>query len=312
MAFLDNSGDIILDAVLTDTGRYRLAKGDGSFRVAKFALGDDEINYKLYDKNNASGSAYYDLSLLQTPILEAITDNASGLKSKLMTISRNNLLFLPILKLNEIKPINKRSTDGYFLVGVDSATEDVAKLNSTSIQGLLKGFNTTIQSSNFVKIDQGLDTEEISPQQNLEPDLIETQYIIEIDNRLGSIIQESNGALQRASYVDDDNIASYFFSLGTDSGMVNNITTNSTDSATLQEDQTIRGPRGTYIHFKVRASIQLQTSTFLFDQLGAETSITVDNGPRTFRYIDTNVRIIGATTGYRIDIPFRFLKVKPL
>ena len=27
MAFLDNSGDIILDAVLTDTGRARLAKG---------------------------------------------------------------------------------------------------------------------------------------------------------------------------------------------------------------------------------------------------------------------------------------------
>ena len=39
MAFLDNSGDIILDAVLTDTGRMRLAKGDGSFRIAKFALG---------------------------------------------------------------------------------------------------------------------------------------------------------------------------------------------------------------------------------------------------------------------------------
>ena len=57
MAFLDNSGDIILDAVLTDTGRKRLARGDGSFNVAKFALGDDEINYELYDKNHASGSA---------------------------------------------------------------------------------------------------------------------------------------------------------------------------------------------------------------------------------------------------------------
>ena len=56
MAFLDNSGDIILDAVLTDTGRMRLARGDGSFRIAKFALGDDEINYGLYDKGNASGS----------------------------------------------------------------------------------------------------------------------------------------------------------------------------------------------------------------------------------------------------------------
>jgi hypothetical protein len=38
MAFLDNSGDIILDAVLTDEGRRRLALGDGSFRITKFAL----------------------------------------------------------------------------------------------------------------------------------------------------------------------------------------------------------------------------------------------------------------------------------
>ncbi|HBY66601.1 MAG TPA: hypothetical protein DEG69_01795, partial [Flavobacteriaceae bacterium] len=67
MAFLDNSGDIILDAVLTDTGRARLAKGDGTFRIAKFALGDDEIDYDQYDKTNPSGSAYYDLEILQTP-----------------------------------------------------------------------------------------------------------------------------------------------------------------------------------------------------------------------------------------------------
>ena len=73
MGFLDNSGDIILDAVLTDTGRMRLAKGDGSFKIQKFALGDDEIDYNLYDKNNASGSAYYDLEIMQTPILEAFT-----------------------------------------------------------------------------------------------------------------------------------------------------------------------------------------------------------------------------------------------
>ena len=66
MAFLDNSGDIILDAVLTDTGRMRLAKGDGSFKITKFAFGDDEINYALYDKNHISGSAYYDIEILQT------------------------------------------------------------------------------------------------------------------------------------------------------------------------------------------------------------------------------------------------------
>jgi len=55
MAFLDNSGDIILDAVLTDTGRKRMARGDGTFRVMKFALGDDEINYGTYNGSAPAG-----------------------------------------------------------------------------------------------------------------------------------------------------------------------------------------------------------------------------------------------------------------
>ena len=57
MAFLDNSGDIILDAVLTDEGRRRMA--GGNFSITKFALGDDEIDYTLYNKNHPSGSSYY-------------------------------------------------------------------------------------------------------------------------------------------------------------------------------------------------------------------------------------------------------------
>ena len=48
MAFLDNSGDIILDAVLTETGSRRMAQG--KFKVSKFALSDDEINYALYQQ----------------------------------------------------------------------------------------------------------------------------------------------------------------------------------------------------------------------------------------------------------------------
>ena len=88
MAFLDNSGDILLDAVLTDTGRFRMARGD--FRISKFALADDEIDYGLYNKNHASGSAYYDLEVLRTPLLEAFTNNTSSMKSKLISISRTN------------------------------------------------------------------------------------------------------------------------------------------------------------------------------------------------------------------------------
>ena len=59
MGFLDNSGDIILDAVLTDIGRKRMA--EGNFRIVKYSPGDDEIDYSLYNADHTSGSAYYDL-----------------------------------------------------------------------------------------------------------------------------------------------------------------------------------------------------------------------------------------------------------
>ena len=116
MGFLDNSGDIILDAVLTDLGRERLARGDGSFKITKFAVADDEIDYGKYNKNNASGSAYYDLDILTTPVLEAFTNNIASVKHKLMTIPRNNLLYLPVLKLaNEVDGQNAaKIVDGKF------------------------------------------------------------------------------------------------------------------------------------------------------------------------------------------------------
>ena len=57
MAFLDDSGDIILDAVLTDEGRMRLAKGN--FQITHFAFGDDEVDYSNFDAT--TGSMYMDL-----------------------------------------------------------------------------------------------------------------------------------------------------------------------------------------------------------------------------------------------------------
>ena len=100
MAFLDNSGDIILDVTLTDHGRKILSKGDGSFQITKFAVGDEEIDYSLYNSSHASGSAYYDLEILQTPILESFTNNGSSMKTKLATFQDLNLLYLPIIKIN--------------------------------------------------------------------------------------------------------------------------------------------------------------------------------------------------------------------
>ena len=51
MGFLDHSSsNIIVDAVLTDTGRQFLARNDGSFSIIKFAFADDEIDYTIIEK----------------------------------------------------------------------------------------------------------------------------------------------------------------------------------------------------------------------------------------------------------------------
>jgi len=330
MAFLDNSGDIILDAVLTDTGRFRLAKGDGTFKVAKFAFGDDEIDYQLFRNNNhplgghPSGSAYYDLEILQTPSLEAFTNNTSMLKSKLVSINKNNLLFMPMMKLNTQIGVGKTNSvaaeaNGMFVVSVDNATTKAVKDATnvgTSENGFIDGQNTGAQATR-IHIDQGLDTTEIPAIFPLDSELVENQYIVEVDNRLGKIVSAEQGTLAKVSFIDDDNIASYYFSRGTDPQYVNNnfakayggnidLKNDGTGEADMTVN-TISGPKGTYIRFSILASVELQTSTNLFEKIGG-TAYTYGSGGPEVRFIDTTIRVTGATTGYRIDVPVRFIK----
>ena len=320
MGFLDNSGDIILDAVLTDTGRYRLAKGDGSFKISKFALCDDEIDYSLYNKDHANGSAYYDLEILQSPVMEAFTNNGSMMKSKLLSISRTNLLYLPILKLNNSAPdasMTTLDTIATFVVAVDADTEAnsgtagaAGGLNASQTNGVLAG--ESLNSPSHIRVDQGLNTTEIPPSFTIDSDLAETAYIIEIDNRLGRLAHPTKTSLADPSFIDDDNIASYYLTLN-DSGYVSS--NESTSTSTQDNTQVITGPRGTILKFRIQASLELNTSTYLFDLIGGTGTVSInrqtDDGPvaaEFTNYIDTIVRVTGATTGYSLDIPVRFVK----
>ena len=310
MAFLDNSGDIILDVVLTDHGRKVLAKGDGSFQITKFAVGDEEIDYSLYNSSHASGSAYYDLEILQTPVLEAFTNNASSMKTKLISLQNNNLLYLPVLRLNENYLESKRHSDGVYIVAVDRETEgtDAAQttkaigIDSTGVHvsGIL--FGESYESSNKIRIDQGIDSSEISPKQSSIMDgLIEDVYIVQMDNRLGRLV-DLNGNRIAEDYIDDDNIA--FYTVDASTGLVLNNSDDSTSST-----QVIAGPRGSMLQFKVASSLDLNTSTYLFTQLGSQVTMAQRGGVNgSVRIIDTIVRVTGMVTGYSIDVPVRFAK----
>jgi hypothetical protein len=299
MAFLDNSGDIILDAVLTDTGRMRLAKGDGSFNITKFALGDDEINYALYNKNHASGSAYYDVEILQTPVLEAFTNNTSILKSKLLSISRTNLLYLPEIKHNTTDGLAANTTNSITTVLVDKDTADTFDSGGNAI----KSYSLN-QETIFITFDQGIVSNAIGngSDVDLDADLWETQYIVEMDNRFGYLADKS-GIQAVPSFIDDDNIASYYLSTTTNSNFFG-------DSGRNMNGTVISGPRGSRLQFLIGSSTDLASSTYLFTQLGGTTvaadSITSDTDG-TY-HIDTTIRITGATTGYRVDLPIRYVK----
>ena len=314
MGFLDNSGDIILDVVLTDHGRKELSKGDGSFKITKFALGDEEIDYSLYDSTHASGSSYYDLSILQTPILEAFTDNAASMKTKLVTYENLELLFLPILELNELTGINRRHSDGAFIVAVDRFTEDDDESSTTKgialdsngkeVPGVI--FGESLDRGAMVVIDQGLDTQQISTKQQIDPDLRETEYTIQIDNRFGSIVDPLGNSME-LSYIDDDDIAYYVVSEEEATAV------RSISNLIKANESPIAGPRGSRLEFKIKSSLDLNTSNYLFTTLGGESTLsnrTPSGGTTTVYHIDSIVRITGMNTGYSLDIPVRFVKFK--
>jgi len=93
MGWLDNStNNIILDAVLTDFGRQALARNNGSFSIAKFALGDDEVNYTTIQKYGRTvGREKIEKN---TPVFEAFTNQNLALKYKLIS-APVALLYLP-------------------------------------------------------------------------------------------------------------------------------------------------------------------------------------------------------------------------
>jgi len=85
MGYLNNSTRI-LDAILTKKGREILSSG-GDFEVSKFALGDDEVDYALWDTTHTQGTDYYGAVIDNLPALEPFNDPSEIMKYKLVTRS---------------------------------------------------------------------------------------------------------------------------------------------------------------------------------------------------------------------------------
>lgn len=95
MAYLNNTS-VVVDAILTNTGRQLLAQNDGSFQITQFSLSDDEVDYTLYNPNQPSGSAYYGEAIENMPIIQAFPEANEIMKYKLITLPRGTAK-LPVI-----------------------------------------------------------------------------------------------------------------------------------------------------------------------------------------------------------------------
>lgn len=97
MGYLDNSS-VTVDAILTLKGRQLLAQGSTAFNITQFALGDDEIDYSLWNTDHPLGTSYYGTIIENMPITEAIPDETQALKYKLITLPKNTT-YIPVINV---------------------------------------------------------------------------------------------------------------------------------------------------------------------------------------------------------------------
>jgi len=130
MGFLDHStNNIIIDAVLTDTGRRKLADNNGSFRIAFFSLADDEVDYSVIKKFGRTVGK--EKVMKNTPVFEAQTKGDLALKHRLLTLPDPTIIRLPTLSL-----------------------EGTTNLSNNSVS-----FNRNTVTSNKVNVEQKIDAE---------------------------------------------------------------------------------------------------------------------------------------------------------
>ena len=83
-------------------------------------VGDDEVDYGLYVLN--TGSAYTDLEIMQTPVFEAFTQTNANINYGLLSYTRNDLLYLPELELNNKINNAVHATGSVYYLAANSET----------------------------------------------------------------------------------------------------------------------------------------------------------------------------------------------
>lgn len=146
MAFLDKSVTVFIDAVLTEQGRQALAKS-GNVNITKFALADDGVDYSLFDVSHPDGPDSYDKTILNMPILEAMTRTVGVSEDSKDAAMRTFL----------IDSLPDTAGTNVEITGVNTQTEvvggwNIITISPSTLNGDDENYSITLIDDTFVKV----------------------------------------------------------------------------------------------------------------------------------------------------------------
>jgi len=340
MAFQKDAGGIILDAILTDLGRERMAQGN--FKVAKFSLGDDEIDYSFGSKK--TGEVEWSISGTKLPpVLEAFSQESANINYGLFDFTSDDILYVPIIKTNSKVKLAASSFNDYFYI---CANKETAKKVKSDIgeqyvlqSGVIEQQYILIESGILIpgpKTIEGVATtfeSDLSPTiQNkkayiLNMSLYDKYFLVYTDDRFvnrvlcspkDSIFEnDSNnnlyynmGPLKTSVPISMPPIVDNFEAYRIEATDHRILTTEVADAG--NEYTAFNGPRGTIFAINLKINDLLtsdsnSSANFRYSKFGS-TNVGVFGGSNRYDFINSTIYVQGLSSNSRLQIPIRIIR----
>lgn len=158
MGYLNNAS-VSVDAILTTKGRELLAKGGNTngLDIRYFALGDDEVNYDLWNPAHPLGSDYYGIVIENMPVLEASPIPEQNLKSKLITLPRNTPALVTVNLAPTTNTFKWNYNDGSIKTTSNARSQEVAiSTSDPNYNNNMLGYTITYDPTYFTITDSSV------------------------------------------------------------------------------------------------------------------------------------------------------------
>tara|TARA_B100000131_G_scaffold320384_1_gene368391 strand:- start:1493 stop:2536 length:1044 start_codon:yes stop_codon:yes gene_type:complete len=343
MSFLDNAGTIQLDAVLTELGRKRLAQG--KFHVAKFALGDDEIDYTLFDPAKevvtSSGSIgsgdELQNSILSQSCFEAFSGETTAIKYGLTTFNRDDIFFIPILRINDKVNVAHKPWEDRYYFSVNDETTKKLKTALGREDYILENLQTM---KTKIIIESGLSgssssllstigrTAEYRKSYIIDPGLLDLYFNVFCDSRFFTKVYGPGPRSTFKSKIAVSEVEIDFspmaetppnslrhivdkFNCYSVRGALNNILYR---DGTIDDNKlsSLNGPRGSVLalNFSLKPEMTHFSSSPRSEKYNifGYTDQTLFDSTNKYDYIDTTIYVEGLSSSSRIQIPLRIIR----